>query len=287
MRRVITHALMTLATFPALCHAQELRIPASLTAGVETSISTSGSGKGTFYLLGPGEAKKSEINLGGEIALTSQELRNAGNYVAIVCSDSCQSNSFWVAPATPASITFLVHPSRVPVALGDAVSGVAIPFDKFRNLVLAPQTINFQLSAGNSTLMTRAIRTQDGIAWFRTNSGRQAGLLSVLASADGLSTRRAVQQVASEPCDLRVTAQQTPKGITVATEPVRDCSGNPVPDGTIVTFTASGPSGKTTVDAPIKQDVARAQFVARGPSVISAASGVVMGNEVRLGGGGQ
>ena len=69
----------------------------------------------------------------------------------------------------------------------------------------------------------------------------------------------------------------------VETEPVRDCSGNPVPDGTIVTFTAAEADGKSTVDAPIKQGVARAQIIVTKAAVISAASGVVMGNELRLG----
>jgi hypothetical protein len=69
----------------------------------------------------------------------------------------------------------------------------------------------------------------------------------------------------------------------VQTEPVHDCSGNPVPDGTIVSFTATAESGKSTVDAPVKKGIARAQMEASGPAVISGASGVVMGNEVRIG----
>lgn len=284
MRRLLAASLIAFAGLVSPGFAQDLRVPANLTAGRDATISTTGSGKATFYLTGPGVARKSEVSLGEEVVLSAQDTRTAGDYVAIVCSDSCHSAGFYVSPSTPASLTFLVHPSRVPVSQDSAVSGVAIPFDKFRNLVLAQQTVNFQLTAGNASVMSRAIRTQDGIAWFRTNSGKQAGLLSVLASANDISTRRAVQQVASDPCNLRMTGQQTAKGIVVETQPIRDCSGNPVPDGTIVTFTASGPNGKTTVDAPIKQDIARAQLESKGPAVISAASGVVMGNEIRVGG---
>jgi hypothetical protein len=284
LRRLLAALLVAFAGLASLGFGQNLRVPANLTAGHGATISTTGSGKATFYLVGPGVAKKSDISLGEQIVLSVQETRTAGNYTAIVCSDSCHSAGFYVLPSTSANLTFLVHPSRVPVSQDSAVSGVAIPFDKFHNLVLLPQTVNFQLTAGNASVMSRAIRTQDGIAWFRTNSGKQAGLLSVLATANDISTRRAVQQVASDPCNLRMTGQQTTKGIVVETQPVRDCSGNPVPDGTIVTFTASGPNGKTTVDAPIKQDVARAQLESKGPAVISAASGVVMGNEIRVGG---
>jgi hypothetical protein len=188
-----------------------------------------------------------------------------------------------VRPAKPAYLTFLVHPSRVPVDQGDAVSGVALPFDEFHNLVLERVRVNFQLTAGNLRILSQGVLTQDGVGWFRTASGKSAGKLQIIATLDSLSAVRAVQQVASDPCNLRTKAHRTPKGVVIETEPVRDCSGNPVPDGTIVTFSATGASGKNTVDVPIKQGIARAQILARGSLVISAASGTVMGNEVRLG----
>jgi hypothetical protein len=71
----------------------------------------------------------------------------------------------------------------------------------------------------------------------------------------------------------------------VETDPVRDCSGNPVPDGTIVTFTSVDPNGRTTVDAVIKRGVARAELPPASQANISVASGVVVGNEIRWGGG--
>lgn len=262
------------------CCAQDFQVPAAVSAGDEADISTAGSGKATFYLIGPGVSRKSEANLGESIHL---QARTAGNYLAILCSSTCRSAGFYVSAAKPASLTFLVHPSRVPVAQSDAVSGVALPFDQFHNLVLQPLTVNFQLTAGNASLLSRPVPTQNGAAWFRALSGKSAGLLQVTAAVDDLSTRRAVQQVASDPCSLRITGQRTKVGITVQTEPVRDCAGNPVPDGTIVTFTATSANGKSSVDAPIKRGIAQAQMLASGAASISAASGVVMGNEVRVG----
>ncbi len=279
-RYICMAGVLCAATFGA---GQELRVPASVTAGEETAISTTGSGKATFYLLGPGVSNKSEVSLGEDIHLRSQDLRNVGQYLAIACADSCRSASFYVTAAQSSGLTFLVHPSRVPAGLGEAVSGVAFPFDQFHNLVLDPVTVNFQLTAGKSSLLSRGVRTQNGAAWFRTNSGRSAGKLEVVATLGSVTASRAVQQVAADPCNLRIKGQRTAKGIVVETEPVRDCSGNPVPDGTIVTFSASGASGRSTVDAPIKQGVARAQIEASGAQVISVASGVVMGNELRVG----
>lgn len=263
--------------------AQELRAPENVTAGEDASISSTGSGKATFYLFGPGVAHKSDVSLGEDIHLRAGDLQRAGAYFVVVCSGNCQSASFYVSAAKPSTLTFLVHPSRVPVAEGDAVSGVALPFDKFRNLVLAPATISFQLTTGKASVLSQSVPAKDGVAWFRTASGKSAGALQVEASLNDISTKRAVQQVASDPCNLRIAAQRNASGILVQTEPVHDCAGNPVPDGTIVTFTATAGDDKSTVDAPIKQDVARAEIVGSGPVTISAASGVVMGNELRVG----
>jgi hypothetical protein len=263
--------------------AQEINVPQSVTAGKDASISTAGSGKATFYLFGPGITRRSDINLGEGIHLRGDDMRIAGEYFVVVCSGECQSNSFFVVAAKTSNLVFLVHPSRVPVTQSDAVSGVAIPFDKFRNLVLAPESVSFELTAGRAPVMERSIPTKDAIAWFRTSSSKSAGALQVVASLNDISTRRAMQQVASDPCNLRITGQRNATGILVQTEPVHDCAGNPVPDGTIVTFTATAGNDKSTVDAPIKQDIARAEIVASGPVTISAASGVVMGNELQMG----
>jgi len=266
-----------------VCTAQDIRVPQTSTAGEEATISTTGTGKATFYLVGPAVSRKSDLILGEEIHLPAQDLRNAGGYLAVVCSDTCRSAAFYVSAAKPAILTFLVHPSRVPVSRPDAVSGVAIPFDKFHNLVLAPETVNFQSTAGTSSLFSRQARTQDGIAWFRTASGKSAGTVQVVASLDDIAAKRAVQQVASDPCNLRIKGQRTANGIVVETEPVHDCAGNVVPDGTIVTFTATEDNNRSTVDAPIKKGIARAQIEGTGPASISVASGVVMGNELRIG----
>ena len=281
MRRLLP--ICTAICLSTLCAAQDMHAHASAIAGEEATISTNGSGKATFYLLGPGVSRKSDVSLGSEVQLKAQDLQNAGEYFAVLCSDTCRSSSFYVTAAKPAGLTFLVHPSRVPVGQGDAVSGVALPFDQFRNLVLTPETVNFHLLEGTASVFSRSSQTRDGIAWFRTASQKSAGTLQVDASLGDLSARRAVQQVASDPCNLRIKGERTKAGILVQTEPVRDCAGNPVPDGTIVSFTATDGNGRSTVDAPIKQGVARAQLEAPGATVISVASGVAMGNELRIG----
>jgi hypothetical protein len=277
--------LVSLASLTVGSHAQlgEVRAPSDAVAGVAASITTTGSGSATFYLVGPGVSLKRDVKLGGEVQLDAKSLENAGRYLGIVCADTCQSAAFFVSPAKPVSLTFLVHPSRAPVGQSDVISGVALPFDEFRNLVIAPSKIVFESTAAGKTLMSDTATTQSGVAWFRSNSGKSAEALQVIASLNNASVRRVVQQVASEPCSLRIKARPEAKGIALETEPVRDCSGNPVPDGTIVTFTARDGEETDTVDAPVKKGVARAEIAAHGAVAISAACGVVMGNELRVG----
>jgi hypothetical protein len=80
-------------------------------------------------------------------------------------------------------------------------------------------------------------------------------------------------------------AQNDKKSILVQTDPIRDCAGNPVPDGTIVTFTETDATGKSAVDSRIKRGFAQAQLPASSNATLSVASGVVVGNEIHWGGG--
>ena len=270
----------------AAVYAQDVtvRAPSDAVAGNAAKIATTGSGSATFYLVGPSSVVKRDVQLGQEISLSPKEVQSAGRYVAIVCAGSCANADFFVAPAKPVSLVFLVHPSRAPVAKNDLISGAALPFDEYHNMVLTPSTVDFQLSAKGGTPLSHKVETHNGAAWFRISSGKSAGPLQITAAMNDVVARRVVQQVASDPCNLRIKGLRTPKGIEVETDPVRDCSGNPVPDGTIITFTAKNGDETSTVDAPVKQDVARARITAKGPVVISAASGVVMGNQLRMSG---
>jgi hypothetical protein len=260
-----------------------LRVPSGAVAGQQTSISTSGGGSAAFYLVGPSLALKSDVQLGQQIPLSAKQVEAAGRYVATICTDTCSSAVFFVTAGKASNLTFLVHPSRAPVGQPDMISGVVFPLDEFGNVIFTPENVQFQLSSKEASLGSHSVQTQNGVAWFRTGSGKSAGAVQIAASLNGVSARRVVQQVASDPCRLKIKAQRNAKGVEVETEPVRDCAGNPVPDGTIVTFTAKNGDEISTVDAPVKQDIARARIVAKGPVVISAASGVVMGNEVRVG----
>jgi hypothetical protein len=282
-------ALLVLATlFAAEARAAELNPPQQAKAGEPLSIPTGGSGSATLYVVGPGVAFKRDVRLGEAAQLKAEELRHAGVYSIILkSSDGTEQKTLYVSAASPSKVNFLARPSRVPVAAQQAISGVAFVFDEYGNLVTQPTAVKFDLSVNGASTLAKTETARDGIAYLRTNSGAKAGAAQFVASAGSDSVRRVVQQVASEPCNLRLKIHRENQRLVAETEPIRDCSGNPVPDGTIVTFIESEPNGagRSTVDARIKKGVARAELPAVAGATISVASGVVLGNEVRYGGG--
>jgi hypothetical protein len=94
---------------------------------------------------------------------------------------------------------------------------------------------------------------------------------------------RVIQQVPGDPCAIKMSAKPDGKSIALETEPVRDCSGNAIPDGTVVTFTQNYRGGQTTVDVPLKRGVAKVEMPAVPGANITVASGVVLGNEIHWG----
>ena len=264
--------------------AAELKAPPSATAGTAMSLPTSGSGTATFYLVGPATRLKRSVRLGEPIQLQPEEVSAAGRYTAILDGDGGASVSFYVAPGKPAELSFMARPSRVPADTHDGISGVVFPFDRDHNLVTTPLAVHFDLTVAGSAPLARTVETRYGIAYTILDSGRKEGAAQFVASLDGVTARRVVQQVAADPCNLRIQAERTHDGLLVRTDPVRDCSGNPIPDGTIVSFVQVGPRGKDTVDARVKRGIAQATLPADSPSTISVASGVVSGNELHVGG---
>jgi hypothetical protein len=265
--------------------AAEITPPPSPVTGTAMSLATSGSGTATFYLVGPATRIKRSVRLGEPIRLQPADASAAGRYTAIVDGDGGASVSFYVAPSKPAELSFLARPSRVPAATHDGISGVVFAFDRNQNLIIEPMPVRFDLTVAGGTPQARTVETRSGVAYTIVDSGRKEGAAQFVASVGDVTARRVVQQVAADPCNLHFQAERTKDGILVHTDEVRDCSGNPVPDGTIVSFVQVGPRGKDTVDARVKRGVAQGMLPADSPSTISVASGVVSGNEVHIGGG--
>ncbi len=288
--------------------AQDLAVPAELKAGTDLKLKSPLNGDATLYITGPGAAIKRDLKAKEEVTITGDHLRSAGGYTVILKQGSLViAKPLFVQPDAASSISFLARPSRVPVSAPDAIRGTAFVFDQFDNLVLAPTPVKFELSVQGGGAVAQTVTSRDGIAWVKSGSGRTQGAAQFVASAGNASVRRVVQLTAADPCNLRMTARPadsvTPdarvvavkgknpdsaaprrKLVLVETDPIRDCSGNPVPDGTIVTFIQTGSAGRSTVDARVKRGIAKATLPSVPGSTLSVASGVVLGNEIRWGG---
>ena len=268
-----------------LAHAQggAMSLPKTVEAGSAFSIQTTGSGKAVLYVVGLGQVLRRDVQLGETTLFPAGDLDNAGRYLAILVGGaSPDSGAFDVVPATkPAALSFLAKPSRLSVGLHDGISGAVYVFDAFQNLIAAPTPVSFQLSGLSGPVQTRTAVTRNGSAWIEMDSTTKEGDEKFVVQAGGISSTRVIQQVPGNPCGLRMSARKSGQGLQLETDPVRDCAGNPVPDGTVVTFTEAYNGSQTTVDAPLKHGVARADVPAYNGARISVATGVVMGNEIR------
>lgn len=275
---------LTLATAQLAC-AQDgsMSLPRTVEAGNAFSIQSTGSGKAVLYIVGLGQVLRRDVQLGEKTSLPAGSLSNAGHYLAIlVTGSSTHEESFDVVPATePAELSFLAKPSRLPVGLHDGISGAVYVFDAYQNLITTPTPVSFQLSNPSGPVQQRTVVSQDGAAWTEMDSTPKEGTDKFVARVGGISSTRVVEQVPGDPCGLSMSARPSGQQLQLETNPVRDCSGNAVPDGTIVTFTENYHGTQSTVDVPLKHGIAQVEMPAHSGARISVASGIVLGNEIR------
>lgn len=278
--------ILAVVALAVAAQAAEIHPPQQVTAGTSIMIPSSGSGDATLYLIGPDVASKKKVQAGSDISVDSDSLQRSGRYVAVLCaSDGCTSSNFFVVPAAANKVSLLVHPSRVPVGSANGISTVAFVFDNFHNFVIKPEQVKFSILPKDAKEVSADRSSANGVAWVRVSSAKKEGPVRLAAAIGNANEVRVVQQVAADACNLRIKASRAKNAFLIETDPVRDCSGNPVPDGTVVSFTKSDSAGKTTVDAPIKRGVAKVEMPIDGRARITVASGVVTGNELDVAGG--
>jgi len=262
-----------------------MSFPKTVQAGDAFSIQSTGSGKAALYIVGPQQVLKRDVQLGETISIPTGTLYNAGHYLAILSGPSSTDQSgFDVVPANkPAALSFLAKPSRISVNMHSGITGAVYVFDAFQNLMTAPTPVSFQLSGTSGATQTHTATARNGVAWTEMDSATKEGAAKFVAQVGAIFSTRVIEQVPGDPCGLRMSARQSGERLELQTDPVRDCNGNAVPDGTIVTFTESYNGTQSTVDVPLKRGIARVEMPAHDGARISAATGVVLGNEIRWG----
>jgi len=269
----------------AVTQSGALQLPKDVEAGSSFSIQSAGSGKAVLYIVGPAQVLRRDVQLGETTSFAAGDLHNAGHYVVVLAGGaSTETGAFDVTAVHQATaLSFIAKPSRLPVDLHDGISGVAYVFDTFQNLVLQPTQVSFQLSGVGGAPQMRTVTTRNGVAWTKMDSASKEGAAQFTAQDGSVADKRVIQQVPGDPCRLKMNVRPSGQRLELETEPVRDCSGNAVPDGTIVTFTEMYDGGEATVDVPLKRGVAKTEMPAHSGATISVATGVVLGNEIRWG----
>ena len=274
---------LTAATLQsAFAQGMKLTLPRLVQAGMPFSVKYTGSGEGTLYILGPGQALKRQLQPGDTTTFPAGSITNAGQYLVLLQSSSSTDTGILnIVPATrAASLSFFDKPSRLPVDLRDAITGTVYVFDAYHNLILAPSTVSFELNGTNGQTQKHVVVTHDGAAWTTMDSTAEQGADRFWARTGDIATLRIVSQVPGDPCGLKMNAQPSGQSIQLQTEPVLDCKGNAIPDGTIVTFSESHLGMLSTVDVPLKRGIAEVLMPAENGATISVASGVVLGNQI-------
>jgi hypothetical protein len=222
------------------------------------------------------------VQLGETTNFPEGSLYNAGRYLAVLAGESsAQNDSFDVVPASKlVNMSFFAKPSRLPVGLHEGISGAVYIFDAYHNLIVAPTPVSFELSSPSGTVQKRVVVARQGAAWTAMDSTPQQGIDKFIARSGDISSTRVVGQIPSDPCGLKMSARQSGQQVQLVTDPVRDCSGNAIPDGTIVTFTESYRGAQSTIDEPLKHGIAEVTMQVHAGAKLSVASGVVMGNQI-------
>jgi len=259
-----------------------LRLPKSIEAGSALSIENAGGGEATLYVVGPAQVLKRDVKAGEAAYFPAKSLYNAGHYIVILAQASgAKTGSFDVTPSSaPDKLSFLANPSRLPVGVRHGISGAVYVFDAYGNLITAPTPVSFELSTPSGATQKDHLTTSVGRAWTQMDSTSQQGQSKFVARVGQVTSERIIRQVPGDPCTLRMRSQQAGQQLELQTDPVRDCSGNAVPDGTIVTVTETYPGGKSTVDVPLKRDIAEVKMPVHSGARFSVASGVVLGNQI-------
>ncbi len=279
----VLSAMAVAMTQLALAQGGSLCLPKSVEAGSAFSIQSTGSGKATLYIVGLGQVLKRDVQLGETTFFPAGSVYNAGHYLVVLAGDSgSESDSLDVVPASEAAgLSFLAKPSRLPVGLHGGITGAVYVFDAYHNLISAPKPVSFELSNPSGTVQRSTVVTRDGAASTVMDSTAQQGMDRFVARIGDISSTRIVGQVPGDPCGLKMSARLSGQGLQLVTDPVRDCNGNAVPDGTIVTFTETYIGAQSAVDVPLKHGIAEVQMPAHSGAMISVASGVVLGNQIR------
>lgn len=172
------------------------------------------------------------------------------------------------APIDP--IVPLVGPRSITSDAGHWTMAVSVPFDRFGNPVADGTAVNMRALHPGDQLELQGTQTRNQVAWTRIYSRTRAGRTTVSMTAAGKHGPDAnfmevpgwpvPFSLSASPANLPADGRQL---VTIRSDVIRDQYGNPMLDGTLVTFVVDTPQGQPRfIPAYTIDGVAKAQLQA-------------------------
>ena len=191
------------------------------------------------------------------------------------------------APADP--ITPLVGPRSIAADGAHQTMMVAVPFDTYGNPVADATPVEFLAQHPGERLERRTVPTAHLVAWQWLTSGTRAGRTTVtVSSGQAHGPDATFEEVPSWPVAFYLSASPSDvpadgrQLVTLRTDVILDRFGNPMLDGTLVTFVAEVPGSEPRqIPAYTIDGKAEAQFQAPSAPGIVTVRATLYGVESR------
>lgn len=214
-----------------------------------------------------------------EVSLTSESQTGIATVTAVYGATLTETVQVNMSQSLPTYLNLSANPSVIRADNQSTASIKAVVSDQNNNPVSDGTEVNFEIIDGSGTIESNK-ETENGVAISTLTSSTQPDTVTIVARVDQLTDTTSVRYTVGEAATLTVTADSTslPADGTTSTRVVAnvfDEAGNPVSDGTLVTFSTD--IGDLTPNAQTVAGQAVAQFSSSvtGTATITASVGGV------------
>lgn len=232
------------------------QIVAGGTLGVQVSAPAAADGQPVTLLLidsyGPHLHRSALAGRAVSFVLSGEQTQYAGAVTLVAQAGDAQARApLTILPGPPADpVTPLVGPRSVPVGGTHWTMLAAVPFDSYGNPVADGTQLAFRILHPDERLETKRAAVQNLVAWSSVYSSNVAGRSRVsVVAGDAHGPDVTFLEVPGWPTgvDISASPRDVPADghqlVTLRTGVIRDTYGNPMEDGTLVTFVVRTPAG--------------------------------------------
>jgi len=197
-----------------------------------------------------------------EVNLTSDTQTGIATITAVYGNSFTETVQVNMSESLPSFLNVSANPSVIPADNQSTASIKAVVSDQDNNPVSDGTEVHFEIIDGSGTIESNKTTT-DGVAISTLTSSTQPDTVTIVARVDQLTDTTTVRYIVGEAATITATADSSslPADGSTSTRIVADvfdASGNPVIDGTLVTFSAD--IGDITPNAQTVAGRAVAQF---------------------------